>query len=114
MTAPYWAQAVLDSHHVIAVVAAATIPLFRAIIRMFKGCDKYFDVATSFHDVAAGFLLPSFLLMILSGVIPDGMKAINEHALQLVGGLGVLHIIRELFSHNDRPERPMFLSGNTR
>ena len=113
MTAPGWAQAILDSHHIIAVVAAIATPLLRGLIRWMRGCETIFDVNTSFHDVAAGFLFPSFLLMILSGVLPDGMKAINEHALQLVGALGILHIIRELCSV-PHEEKSMFRSGNTR
>lgn len=92
-----WATDFIAWMHPAAVILAVVLPLFAALIRRFSGHFPCFNTIFAFHDAAAGFTLPSFVALALSGMSPDIAKNVDVHSSVLAGALGIIYTIAGMF-----------------
>lgn len=92
-----WAAEFISWMHPAAVILAIVLPLCTALIRRLSGHSPCFNTTFAFHDVAAGFTLPSFVALALSGMSPDIAKHVDGHASVLAGALGIIYTIAGMF-----------------
>lgn len=99
---PEWAASFIAMLHPAAVLLAVLLPCFRAVLRTFRGHQNGFVLTLVAQDVSSGFVLPSFVALCLSPMIPGVLTHLDGHTLQLAGALGIIYTLSELF----KPRQP--------
>lgn len=72
--------------------------MWRGCMRCLKREQPYFQGKYAIQDLANGLALPTFCALIFLPMAPDLWYELDMHVLQLAGGIGVVHIVRELFA----------------
>lgn len=92
-----WAPVFVDWMHSLALIFAILLPLTRASILKLKGQPHCFNTSFVAHDVASGFVFPSFLALSLSGLSADIADHANGHAVELAGAMGIVYTLAGIF-----------------
>ena len=79
-----------------ALVLAAIFPFLRAGIRKCQGVVPCFVSRNVVNDVAGGFLIPQYGVLILSPLYPAGLTHIEPHAFLLAGVMGFVYTLSDL------------------
>lgn len=98
---PEWAGAFVEALHPASIFCALTLPCVRAGIRKVRGRDKAFVRDQATHDAFSGLALPGFVALAISPMIPDVMKLLEGHNLQLAGILGVIFTIAQVLGKDE-------------
>ena len=62
-----------------------------------KGRSPCFNALVVAHDVASGFVFPSFLALTLSGLSTEIAQHANGHAVELAGAMGIVYTLSGIF-----------------
>lgn len=84
--------------HPASIFCALALPISRASMRWLKRETPCFQGRYGLQDLANGLALPTFIALLFLPLAPALWYELDTHVLQLAGGIGVLHIVRELFS----------------
>lgn len=80
----------------ISIVLAFVFPLVRCVKRcLWTKAIPIFDSHAAVHDFANGLTFPTFVALIFLPMTPESMVLLEHHALQIAGGIGIFHIVRE-------------------
>jgi len=91
---PDWTPFIAEMVHPLSIVLAILFPIIRAIVREAEGVQPAFKRENLGHDIGSGFILPHFLILVLSFMIPGII--LNSHALALAGLYGFYIVIADL------------------
>lgn len=92
-----WAPIFVDWMHPLAIIFAILLPLIRATVLWSKGHAPCFQTPLVAHDVASGFVFPSFLALSLSGLSTEISTHANGHAVELAGAMGIVYTLAGIF-----------------
>jgi hypothetical protein len=111
-----WAPVFVDWMHPAAIICAVLLPLIRAVVLKARGHGPCFQTPLVAHDVASGFVFPSFLALALSGLSKDIAANANGHAVELAGAMGIVYTLAGIFkgSHGTSNANSNGDSGNSR
>jgi hypothetical protein len=84
--------------HPASIVCALGLPAWRGCMRYLKREQPCFQGKYAIQDFANGLALPTFLALLFLPMVPELWYELDMHVLQLAGGIGGFHIIRELFA----------------
>jgi hypothetical protein len=73
---------------------AIVFPIIRAIIRKSEGIEPAVKRENLGHDIGGGFILPHFVILVISPMIPG--ITLNSYALALAGLYGLYVVITDL------------------
>lgn len=104
-----WAPVFVEWMHPGAIICAILLPLVRALVLKVRGHGPCFQTALFAHDMASGFVFPSFLALALSGLSPEIAKSATGHAVELAGALGIVYTLAAIFKGSHNPG-----NGNSR
>ena len=90
----YWAPFIAEMVHPLSIVLAILFPVMRAIIRKAEGIQPAFKRENLGHDIGSGLILPHFVTLVMSSMIPGII--LNSHALALAGLYGIYVVIANL------------------
>lgn len=93
-TPPDWAPFIAEVVHPLSIVLAILFPIIRAIVRKADGIQPAFKRENLGHDIGGGFILPHFVILVVSPMIPGII--LNSHALALAGLYGIYVVIADL------------------
>lgn len=97
MPVSVWAPVFVDWMHPAAIIFAILLPLIRAVVLKFRGQTPCFQTSLVAHDVASGFVFPSFLALALSGLSKEIAANANGHAVELAGAMGIVYTLAGIF-----------------
>ena len=92
-----WAPVFVDWMHAMALICALLLPLLRACVLKLKRHTPCLTASQVMHDVASGFVFPSFLALTLSGLSTDIAQHANGHAVELAGAMGIVYTLSGIF-----------------
>src|SRR5206468_10181045 len=91
MPVSVWAPLFVDWMHPGAIIFALVLPNLRAVVLRFKGHGPCYQTSLVAHDVASGFVFPSFLALALSGLSHEIATNATGHAVELAGAMGIVY-----------------------
>lgn len=94
---PNWAAQFTGWIHPAALVTGTVLPFLRAAVNKLRNEQKCWNATIAAHDFAAGLVMPSFLALALSPMIPEFWKHVEPHAFQLAGAMGIVYTIAAIF-----------------
>jgi hypothetical protein len=86
--------------HPAGLACAVVLPMTRAVVRRIRGRSPTFVQAVVVHDVAMGFVAPTFVVLCLSSVVPGVLSVLDPTTALLAGLVGLINLAENLF----RPE----------
>jgi hypothetical protein len=92
-----WAPIFVDWMHALSLICAIILPLLRALVLKIKRHSPCFNASFVAHDVASGFVFPSFLALTLSGLSTEIAQHANGHAVELAGAMGIVYTLSGIF-----------------
>lgn len=97
---PNWAAQFTSWIHPAALITGTALPFVRAAVKRIRKEQKCWNATIAAHDFAAGLVIPSFLALALSPLIPEFWKHVEPHAFQLAGAMGIVYTITAIFGRD--------------
>lgn len=97
MPVSVWAPVFVEWMHPAALIFALLLPNVRAVALKLKGHGPCYQTSLVAHDVASGFVFPSFLALALSGLSQEIAKSATGHAVELAGAMGIVYTMAGIF-----------------
>lgn len=100
MSVSSWAALVYEWINPAGVASAVLLPCTRAALRRWRGERDGFVHGLVISDVAAGFALPSYAVMILCPMLDGFADHVERSVLQLAGAVALIQVLRDVFGRH--------------
>lgn len=108
---PVWAAVLTEWHAPLAYLLAFAFPAWRWARRRWASVG--ISLASIIHQAALGFILPAFVMLLMSYWSPQLVTHVSPHELGMAGLVAVLTTLRELCidgTQDENNSRPTYLS----
>lgn len=92
---PAWAAMLAEWHAPMAYALAFVFPVWRWIRRRWAGFTM--NLGIIIHQAALGFIMPAFLMLLMSYGHHGLVQSVSPHELGMAGLVAALTTLRELF-----------------